>query len=197
MPQFAAPGLLAAVDDEDQRLVWLDLRAGPTRAVAETGRDHEQAASAYLHPLKTLLPALDDLALAERDRERLAAVPAGVEFLAGRPRVAGVVDGGRVAIGGARAGALHHVDHRQLCRRLAARLDDLGLLLRVGANRVGDLLDLRRGLGERRRLGRRRGGGRRLRRRRRLGAVRDVCSLRAAARSETDTGRAEREQLGV
>src|SRR3954447_3607543 len=94
--------LFAAVDHEDERLVRLDLRRRSLCPVAEVRRDHEHAASALLHADEALLPPLDDGVLAERHRERLPRVPAGVELLAGRPGVAGVVDGEGVAVLGAR-----------------------------------------------------------------------------------------------
>src|SRR3954447_10267703 len=55
--------LLARIDDEYQRLVRLDLVAGPARAVAQVGRNHEHPPAARLHALESLLPALDHRAL--------------------------------------------------------------------------------------------------------------------------------------
>src|SRR5215212_3855706 len=88
---------LRQVDDEDERLVRADRRLA-LGAVGEVGRDDEQPAAALLHPGHALVPARDDLAGAQRERERLGpAVPGGVELLAGRPRVADVLDRDDVA----------------------------------------------------------------------------------------------------
>src|SRR6266481_4767486 len=60
------------------------------RPIRQLGRDGELADAADLHALHALVPALDDLAGAEREAERPAAVLAAVEFGAvGEP--AGVV----------------------------------------------------------------------------------------------------------
>src|SRR4051794_24316702 len=67
---------LLEVHHEDERLVRADRAARALRAVAEVRRDHQQPAAADLHPGDALVPALDDLPLAERERERLAAAPA-------------------------------------------------------------------------------------------------------------------------
>ena len=66
-------------------------------AVAEVRRDDEPAAAADLHARHALVPAGDDLAGAERERERLAAVPGGVELLAGGVGDADVVHDDGVA----------------------------------------------------------------------------------------------------
>src|SRR4051794_8980410 len=58
--------------------------AGPALAVAEVRRDRQLAAAADLHPGDALVPAADDHAGAEPERERLAAVPGGVELATGR-----------------------------------------------------------------------------------------------------------------
>ena len=69
------------VDDEDERLAGTDLRARALVAVGEVRRDDEQPAAALLHPRDALVPARDDLAGAERERERLRpAVPRRVEL---------------------------------------------------------------------------------------------------------------------
>src|SRR4051812_1280982 len=89
----AVAGLTDAleVDDEHERLVRPDPGAGALRAVGQVRRDDQLAPAADLHALDALVPALDDLTLAERERERLAVVPRGVELLARRPRVAHVL----------------------------------------------------------------------------------------------------------
>ena len=79
------------VDDEDQRLAGLDRATGAAVAVAEVRRDGEPAAAADLHALDALVPAGDDHADAEAEVQRRAAVPRGVELLAGRVRDADVV----------------------------------------------------------------------------------------------------------
>src|SRR3954451_8846985 len=139
------------VDDEDERLVGPDARAGALRAVGEAGRDDQLAPAADLHALDALVPALDDLTLAERERERLAAVPRGVELLAGRPRVADVLHRRHLPGLDRRALADDEVLLEQRLRRVAARRRDAGLL-----GEIGGVLDVgqlsRRGL---RRRGRR------------------------------------------
>ena len=63
----------------------------PRSPYAEVRRDGEPAAAADLHALDALVPAGDDLADAEAELQRLAAVPGGVELLAGGVRDADVV----------------------------------------------------------------------------------------------------------
>src|SRR4051812_47585679 len=82
---------LDEVDDEDERLVRGD-RPGPAGAVAELGRDDEGAPTALAHAGHAVIPALDDAARAEREVERRAAIPRGVELRAGGERDAHVVD---------------------------------------------------------------------------------------------------------
>ena len=73
---------LRQVDVEDERRVRRDRRRLALRAVREVGRDRQPPPAADLHPDQALVPALDDLALAERQLEgRLAALPGGVELL--------------------------------------------------------------------------------------------------------------------
>src|SRR5262245_59019520 len=67
---------------EQQRRVRRDHPAGAARAVAEVGRDQQRALAADLHAGHALVPALDDLALAEAERERAAAIERAVELLA-------------------------------------------------------------------------------------------------------------------
>ena len=80
------------VHHEDQGLAGLDDAAGATVAVPEVRRDHQLAPAADLHALHARVPAGDDLADAEAERQRLAAVVGGVELLAGGVRDPDVVD---------------------------------------------------------------------------------------------------------
>src|SRR6185312_15041144 len=85
------------LDLEDERRVRGDLVAHGARAVAEVRRDHELALAAFLHPGDALVPALDDAALAELEREALVAVLSrGVELAPVRER-ADVLHRDRVA----------------------------------------------------------------------------------------------------
>src|SRR6516165_3033800 len=68
------------LDLEQQRRVRRNDAAGAARAVAERGRDDEDARSAFLHSLYALVPAADHVARAEREFERVVAVLAGVEL---------------------------------------------------------------------------------------------------------------------
>src|SRR5690348_1192703 len=81
------------VDDEDQRRVRRDRPARALRAVAEVRRDDQLAPPADLHALHALVPAGDDLAGAEREAERLPAIPRRVELLAALVEHADVLDG--------------------------------------------------------------------------------------------------------
>ena len=74
------------VDHEHQRLTRLDHAARAAVAVAQVRRDHELAPAADLHARHALVPAADHPAGAEREAERRAAVPRGVELLAGGVR---------------------------------------------------------------------------------------------------------------
>src|SRR3546814_18730489 len=67
---------------EDQRLAGLDHATGAAVAIAKVRRDDELAAAADLHPLHTGVPARDDLADAEAELQRSAAVVGGIESLA-------------------------------------------------------------------------------------------------------------------
>ena len=120
------------------------------------GRDDQQPAAALLEADEPLVPAGDDHAGAELEGERLrAAVPRGVELLAGRPRVAGVLHAQLVARLAPSALAGDDVADHQLGRRVALRRRDLGLGLRVLGDALHERLDARlgRGLGRRRRRG--------------------------------------------
>src|SRR5262249_35490301 len=93
-------------------------------AVAEFRRDDELALAADLHPGDALVPALDDLAGAEVELERLAAVEAAVELLAVLER-GGVVHRHAVALLGLGPGAFLE----GLVLQAAVGLDHLALLL--------------------------------------------------------------------
>src|SRR4051812_1775882 len=146
---------LERVDDEDERRVGRDRRRPSLGAVGELRGDGELAPAARLDPHETLVPALDHLALAEREVERRAVVPGRVELLAGVVEDADVLHRQVVALLGGGPLADHDVLHHQLLGRRAALLRHDGLRLRV--------LQVRRGLGGRRRGGRVGGG--------------DVCGL--------------------
>jgi hypothetical protein len=95
-----------------QRRVRRDHAAGAARAVAELGRDHEHARAAFLHALHALVPALDDMAGAEVELERVVAVLARIELGALDAvlvQPAGVVDRDRRAGLGVLARAGHGV----------------------------------------------------------------------------------------
>src|SRR4051794_25813521 len=79
------------VHDEDQRLIGADDAAGAALAVGEVGRDRDPAPAAHAHAGDALVPAGDDLALAEPELEGVAAVPRGVELAAALPRDADIM----------------------------------------------------------------------------------------------------------
>jgi hypothetical protein len=88
---------------------------------ALAGPAAQPAAAADLHPGHALVPAGDHVTGAQRERERLAAVPGGVELPPGRPRVADVLHrAGRAGdgLGAATARARDH-GHRMVVRRAA------------------------------------------------------------------------------
>src|SRR5262249_24496914 len=68
-------------DLKDERGVGRDDAARALSAVAEMRRDGEFADAADLHRRDALIPALDNAAPAERERERLSPVARTVEFL--------------------------------------------------------------------------------------------------------------------
>src|SRR5690606_210754 len=78
-PRGVASGDAEQVDDEDQRLAR-EAVAGARRAVRQVRRHDELAAPADLHAGDALLPARDEAA--QREVDRLPAVPRGVELLA-------------------------------------------------------------------------------------------------------------------
>src|SRR5262245_8851473 len=115
------------LDFEQKRCVGRNHPAGAARAVAESGRDGEQARAADLHPLHALVPALDHHAGAERELERLAAILARIELAAldhpiGKP--ARVVHGYVLAFGRSLAAARseEHTSELQSLRHLVCRL---------------------------------------------------------------------------
>ena len=61
-------------------------------AVGQLRRQRQTALTADLHALHALVPPGDDLAGAEAEAERVAAIPRGIELLAARPGHADVVD---------------------------------------------------------------------------------------------------------
>jgi hypothetical protein len=65
---------------KDERRVGRDDTADGAVSVGEVGGDGELAPLADLHAEEALIPALDDLALADGEVERLAAIVAGVEL---------------------------------------------------------------------------------------------------------------------
>ena len=79
------------IDDEHEWLVRSDHAARATGAVGHCRGDREPAPAPDSHALHALVPARDHLSLAELELERLAAVPRGVELLAGREGGADVV----------------------------------------------------------------------------------------------------------
>src|SRR4051812_40956367 len=88
------------VDHEHERLVGPDDAARATRAVRHRRRDRDPAPPAHLHPGDALVPAPDDLPLAQPELERVAAIPRRVELLAGLVGHADVVDLDDAARGG-------------------------------------------------------------------------------------------------
>src|SRR5664279_967283 len=99
---------LEQLDFEDQCRVGRDDAGGASRAVAEIGRDQEHALASDLHRCNALVPALDHAPLADRERERRAAIERAVEPLAlGAvfPEPAGVVHDAGLALLRRRAGA--------------------------------------------------------------------------------------------
>src|SRR3954447_3206558 len=105
---------LQGVDDEDERGVRRDRRGLPLGAVPELRRDRQLTPAAGLDADQALVPALDDHALAEREVERLAVVPGGVELLAGVIEDADVLHRELVALLGGLALADHDVLHHEL-----------------------------------------------------------------------------------
>src|SRR4029077_8383298 len=85
---------LEELDLEQQRGVGRDDAPRAARAVAEARRDEQGALAADLHARHPFVPALDDLPLAEPERERAPAVQRAVELASlgpVHPQPAGVV----------------------------------------------------------------------------------------------------------
>ena len=98
-------------------------------------------APADLHAHHALVPALDHLALAEAELERVAAVPRGVELLPRLPRHTHVVHLDHVAGGGLLTVADGDVVHLQLVGRRAGGDVDVGLLVGGhGRHATGDFV---------------------------------------------------------
>src|SRR4051794_23168636 len=118
------------VHDEHERLVGPDDAARSALAVGELRRDRDPPPAADAHPDDAVVPALDDLALAEAELERVAAIPRRVELRAVLPRHADVVDLDDLAGDGLVAVALHDVlDLELVGRRLVGRDLDRRLLV--------------------------------------------------------------------
>src|SRR3954468_20662278 len=113
------------VHDEHQRLVGADDSAGTALAIGQLRRERDLAPAAPPHPRHALVPAGDDLALAELELERVPAVPGGVELLARPPRDADVVN----------------LDHPARGRLVALADDDVVELELVGGRSVGGDVD--------------------------------------------------------
>lgn len=94
------------VDDEDQRRVGRDAGGRALRAVGQVRRDDQLAPAADLHADEPLVPAGDDAAGAQGEREdRAAGLPGGVEDRAVLGQRAEIVDGQCVALLGGGPGA--------------------------------------------------------------------------------------------
>src|SRR5258706_2423737 len=113
------------LDFENQGGVGRNRAAGAARAVAELRRNGELAPAADLHAGHALVPALDHVALAEREHERVAAVLARVEFRAARALVeepAGVVHRDFLAGGGGVAAPQRELVDDEAARCLVAHV---------------------------------------------------------------------------
>src|SRR6185312_5640320 len=91
------------LDVELERGVRGNHAAGTARAVTQRGRNDQGAGAADFHARHAFVPAPNDHAGAQREHERIAAVPAGVELGALHAVVvepARVVDGDAVPLGG-------------------------------------------------------------------------------------------------
>jgi len=89
------------------------------------GRDGQTAAATHLHPRDTVVPALDDLAGAQTEVERLAAVPRRVELAVGAPCDTHVVHLHDAACLCGLAVADGQVLHEEFCRRVPLRDGDV------------------------------------------------------------------------
>src|SRR5580658_4085602 len=120
-PSGLAPLLHAEkIDVEDQRGSRRDDAAGAARAIAQVRRNDQRALAADMHGGDAFVPALDDLALADRERKRLVPVERAVEFLAlfaVDEQPASIVDRHRLAGLRHGSGARLDVDDAQATRR--------------------------------------------------------------------------------
>src|SRR5208282_4860555 len=108
------------IDVENQRGAGRDVAAGAACAIAQVRRNDQRAFAADMHGGEAFVPALDDLALAEREGKRLATVERAVEFLtllAVDEQPSGVIDGHGLAGFRHRSGAGLDVDDAQAARR--------------------------------------------------------------------------------
>src|SRR6202158_1960621 len=99
------------IDVEHQRGARRDVAAGAARAIAQVRRNDQRALAADMHGGEAFVPALDDLALAEREGKRRAPVERAVEFLAllaVDEQPAGVID--RHGLAGLRRGSGARLD---------------------------------------------------------------------------------------
>src|ERR1022692_451246 len=124
----APPSDRDQVTHEDEGLAGCDRVPGTAVPVGKIRRNDQLAAAADLHALHALVPAGDDLPDAELELQRIAPVPACIEFLAGGVRDPDVVHPDHVARARHGAVALPDIRDLQPGRRLAAGKVDLGLL---------------------------------------------------------------------
>src|SRR5262249_32072457 len=87
------------LDVENESCIRGDLRRRASRSVGHLWWNRELAAAADAHTEEALVPSLDDLAFAESELERRAAIARAVELRPAEER-ARVVDGELVAVGG-------------------------------------------------------------------------------------------------
>ena len=130
MPPICA--LLALVDAhklrvEDERGVGGDDATDGAVAVGKVRLDGELALLADLHAHEALIPALDDLTLADSEAERLVAVAAGVELCtiregAGVVNLDGVACGKRLELASSRS--QNAPSAQWLCARVLVKLGE-------------------------------------------------------------------------
>src|SRR5580658_2371224 len=110
---------------EDEGLARRDRVPCAPVPVGQVRRDDQLTAAADLHARHALVPAGDDLPGAEPELQRVAPIPACVEFLPGGKRHPDIVHRDQVAWAGRAAVSLPDVGDLQPGRRLAARKIDL------------------------------------------------------------------------
>src|ERR1700722_7544499 len=110
---------------EDEGLARRDLVPGAPVSVGQIRRDDQLTAAADPHALHALIPAGDDVPGTELELQRIASVPAGVEFLPRRVRDADIVNLDPVARARHAAVSFPDVGDQQLGRRFAAGKVDL------------------------------------------------------------------------